>query len=328
MANNPFKVPVGAYALAATPFIAVPIQNVQLLDYAVANETANSGRRFVCSSDTYMGLFDKEIYTSDQQRERDQFELNNEDWNEVVFEEIEGLSVAKLALHNAWIEKNRYELNAVVPLDLPEQGISGLFKITSIRHMLPQKKPVNDDPSDDYSYRPVTALISHTSDQVLNITFDNNEIIGVTSQHPIYSVTAGDWRLAGELEVGEKVLTYQREATVTNTEKKAGSEVVYNLEIKDLHNFLVGDGGVVVHNNYFLEANKLAKFFNIPRNKLDGYIAKIIDEWEKDFPYWLGENPDVGYNKFGKLIFKCTQFGPNKGKIWPTDFDINHYILE
>jgi hypothetical protein len=250
MANNPFKVPVGAYALAAAPFIAAPIQNVQLLDYAVTNETVNSDYGQVCSSDTYMGLFNKDIYTSDQQRERDRFELNNEDWNEVVFEEIEGSSVAKLALHKAWIEKNGYELNAVVPLYLPEQGISGPFKITSIKHILPQKKPVDDYLSDDYSYRPVTALISHTSDQVLNITFDNVETIGVTSLHPIYSVTADDWRLAGELEVGEKVLAYQGEATVTKKEKKSGSEAVYNLEIKDLHNFLVGDVGVVVHNNY------------------------------------------------------------------------------
>ena len=73
--------------------------------------------------------------------------------------------------------------------------------------------------------------------------------IGVTATHPIYSATHHDWRLAGELEVGEKVLTYHGEATVAKTEKKTGSEAVYNLEVKDLHNFLDGESGVVVHNN-------------------------------------------------------------------------------
>ena len=72
--------------------------------------------------------------------------------------------------------------------------------------------------------------------------------IGVTATHPIYSATHRDWRLAGELEVGEQVLTSYGEATVSKTEKRAGSEAVYNLEIKDLHNFLVGENGVVVHN--------------------------------------------------------------------------------
>ncbi len=85
-------------------------------------------------------------------------------------------------------------------------------------------------------------------------------IFGVISPHPIFSTTHNDWRLAGELEVGEKVLTYHAclpngmgEATVNKTEKKEGREAVYNLEIKDLHNFLVGDFGIVVHNSYIIK---------------------------------------------------------------------------
>jgi hypothetical protein len=73
-------------------------------------------------------------------------------------------------------------------------------------------------------------------------------LLGLTTPHPIFSTTHHSWRLAGELAPGEKVLTYHGEATVTSTEKKAGSEDVYNLEVKDLHNFLVGDLGIVVHN--------------------------------------------------------------------------------
>ncbi|HMS30459.1 MAG TPA: colicin D domain-containing protein [Saprospiraceae bacterium] len=73
-------------------------------------------------------------------------------------------------------------------------------------------------------------------------------ILGVTAPHPIFSTTYNDWRLAGELEVGEKVLTYHGEASVLSNVKKEGSEIVYNLEVKDLHNFLVGNVGVVVHN--------------------------------------------------------------------------------
>ncbi|HRI02088.1 MAG TPA: polymorphic toxin-type HINT domain-containing protein, partial [Saprospiraceae bacterium] len=73
-------------------------------------------------------------------------------------------------------------------------------------------------------------------------------LFGVLTQFLLFSTTYNDWRLAGELGVGEKVLAYHGEATVTNTEKKVGSEAVYNLEVKDLHNFLVGDLGVVVHN--------------------------------------------------------------------------------
>ena len=57
-------------------------------------------------------------------------------------------------------------------------------------------------------------------------------LFGVLTPHPIFSTTHNDWRLAGELEVGKKVIAY------------------HSVEIKDLNNFLVGDVGVVVHNSY------------------------------------------------------------------------------
>jgi len=246
---------------AAMPIVAVPIQEVQLLDYAVAHETVNATYGMTASmdvadpdrsigNDTYLGLMDKDPYTSDQQRERDKYEINDTDWNEVVFEEVYGSSTAKLALHNEWISQKGYQVEDIVDLNLPEQGISGPFRITSIKHIIPQKKPVDDDEYDDYAYKPVTALFTHESNQVYTIDFDNGESLGVTYKHPIYSVTAGDWRMAGELEVGEKVLAKVGETTVSSSVKKEGSETVYNLEVKELHNFLVGESGIIVHNSY------------------------------------------------------------------------------
>jgi hypothetical protein len=248
MASNPFRTTTAAYALAAMP-VAVPIQDVQLLDYAVAHKSVNASYGLTASNDdTY--ILGKDPYTSDQQRERDEYKINDTDWNEVTFEQLDGTSTCKLALHNDWITNHSYVVDGIVNMNLPEQGISGPFKITSIKHIIPQKKPVDEDENDEWEYRPVTGLFTHHSDAVHNITFSNSETLGVTAPHPIFSTTHNDWRLAGELEVGEKVLTYHGEATVTKTEKKGGSEKVYNLEVKDLHNFLVSDVGIVVHNNY------------------------------------------------------------------------------
>jgi hypothetical protein len=218
----------------------------------VAHETVNSAYGITASidDDIYLGLTGKDPYTSDQQRERDRYEINDVDWHEVVFEEVCGSSTAKFALHIDWIKQKGYQADAVINLDLPEQGISGPFRITSIKHILPQKKPTDDDESDDYDYRPVTAIFTHVSNQVYNISFDNGEELGVTYQHPIYSVTAEDWRLAGELIVGEKVLSKSGVVVVTKSSKKKEAEVVYNLEIKGLHNFLVRQSGIVVHNSY------------------------------------------------------------------------------
>lgn len=280
---------------AAMPIVAVPIpiQEVQLLDYAVAHETVNSTYGITASTDedNYLGLMDKDPHTSDQQRERDGYEINDTDWNEVVFEEVHGSSTAKLALHNDWINQKGYLVDGVVNLALPEQGISGLFRITSIKHIIPRKKPVEDCEEDDYVYKPVTALFTHVSSDVYNISFDNGEELGVTYQHPIYSTTAGDWRLVGELEVGEEVLTKSGNSKVVSSIKKEGSETVYNLEVKELHNFLVGQSGIVVHNNCFNTVKKRLESLGV-RNR---HLLKKAPDNKKLI---TGSNSDKVKEKF------------------------------
>ncbi|MFN8320973.1 MAG: Hint domain-containing protein [Saprospiraceae bacterium] len=108
--------------------------------------------------------------------------------------------------------------------------------------------------------------------------FTNATSLGVTASHPIYSTTYHDWRLAGELEVGERVLTYKSEATVSSTVKRAGSETVYNLEVKDLHNFLVGDEGVVVHNNCLKEAAEEGVESKLVKEAVGDVIDEVKDE--------------------------------------------------
>jgi len=240
---------------AAVPIVPVPIQEVQLLDYAIAHETVNSGQELLASTDNdvYSGLTRKDLYTSDQQRERDRFEINDTDWYEVVFEKVNGNSTARLALHDKWITPKGYSVDEVVSMNLPEQGISGPFRITSIKHILPQKRPTDDDKTDNFGFQPVTGIFTHQSDDVWTLHFDNEDTLGVTYNHPVYSVTADDWRLAGELAVGEKVMTLESVAVLTGKEKLPGQQKVWNLEVREWHNFLVGESGVLVHNAYLLK---------------------------------------------------------------------------
>ncbi len=267
--SNPFQTTFGnsakAMAVAASiPIVAVPIQDVQLFEYALVHKSVNQPDILLVSNndDIYLGLIDEsnshlhanthssDPYTSEQQKQRDKYELNETDWYAVSFEQVFGGSKCQLALHQDWINKNDYSVDAEVQMNLPEQGINGPFRITSIKHILPQKIPDDSDPTDEYIWKPVTGLFTHVSDQVWELEFDNEQELGVTHNHPIYSVTRSDWVFAGLLDVGEEVLTYEGTAVATDKSKKQGSEAVYNLEVKDHHNFLVTESGVVVHNNY------------------------------------------------------------------------------
>ncbi|MBK8348856.1 MAG: hypothetical protein IPL08_15050 [Saprospiraceae bacterium] len=50
----------------------------------------------------------KDPYTSEEQRMRDKYQINDTDWHSVSFEGMYSSSVCHLALHNDWISQNKY----------------------------------------------------------------------------------------------------------------------------------------------------------------------------------------------------------------------------
>lgn len=264
----------------ATGIMAVPIQNIQPFDYVLAHTTVNHTYGLTASTDnTFTGLASEDLYTSTQQKQRDQFELNETDWYEVSFKELHGGGYCKLALHKDWMNQHGMnEVGSIHDLNLPEQGISGPNIITAIKHILPQKIPADENPTDNYETRPVTGIFVHQSNDVWTLRFDNGDSLGVTFNHPIYSAIHRDWRLAGELEPGERLLAKSGEVTLASKEKLPGTHTVYNLEVRELHNFLVGGDGVVVHN---LCWGEVTDFLNLPlQKKLD----EIVEWWAGKYP--------------------------------------------
>ena len=275
--RSDFKNTGKSIALAGfLPFTPVPIQEVQLLDYAVAHETVNSGHGVIAGidDDVYSGLTGKDPYTSDQQRQRDRYEINDSDWYEVVFEEVNGSSTAKLALHDDWIRMKGYSVGEVVSMNLPEQGISGPFRITSVKHILPQKRPADDDETDSFGFQPVTGIFTHRSDDVWTLRFENEDTLGVTHNHPIYSLTANDWRLAGELTIGEEVMTRGGSTVLIAKKKLPERQRVWNLEVREWHNFLVGESGVLVHNNYNVLQEVIDEISNVTKQFHEKFLCK------------------------------------------------------
>jgi hypothetical protein len=271
--NYNFKNVTTGLAMASVPAIALtPIQDISLLDNVVAHKTVNAGYGITASTDIYTGITDHDPYTSTEQIQRDKQNINTNDWNEVTLQEVNGSSTCKLALTTAWTLQNGYTQDAIIEMNLPEQGIAGPFRITSIKHVLPQKIPESPNSlAQDFDFRPVTGIFTHWSDKVLSIRFESGDTLGVTESHPIYSTTHAGWRIALELLPGEQVLTYTGTSTIVAISTDATPQLVYNLEVKDLHNFLVGSAGVLVHNHCFeaidafIKDNPILKDLNLTR---------------------------------------------------------------
>ena len=153
----------------------------------------------------------------------------------------------------------------VVELDLPELGLSGPAWIVDL-------EPAPIVPAGPGQV--VTATFKHASASVLDLVLASTppatqssqpainsspsapsisptDTIGVTANHPFWSVDRAEFVQAGELRIGERLQTLTGDIQwVQQKLPRPGPEPVYNLEVHDEHVYYVGSSGVLVHNSY------------------------------------------------------------------------------
>lgn len=159
-----------------------------------------------------------------------------------------------------WLKERQAAVANWIELDLPEMGASGPALVREIGPC---------PPIEPGSGKVVTATFRHPpATQVLNVTFtdsradaaftravataleDASETIGVTDNHPFWSVDRQEFVPIGEMAVGERVVTYHGDTKrIASKLPRPGPQEVYNLEVYAEHVYFVGDSGVLAHNN-------------------------------------------------------------------------------
>lgn len=138
-----------------------------------------------------------------------------------------------------------------VELDLPEMGAVGTAYVTSI------EPSVSVHPGEG---QVVTATFSHPpSSAVLDVHFqDGSAPVGVTDNHPFWSVDQQRFVPIGEMEIGERVVTFHGETKrIESKLPRPGPQWVYNLEVYGEHVYFVGEQGLLVHNSYQSKADRI-----------------------------------------------------------------------
>ena len=150
-----------------------------------------------------------------------------------------------LLFASALAELRGQQLNGLmIGLDLPEIGAVGAAMVVDIQ------AATGIEPGEG---QVVTATLAHPpATQVLDVTLDGaDEPIGVTDNHPFWSVDRQEFVAVGEMEIGERVLTYHGDTQrIASKLPRPGPETVYNLEVYGEHVYFVGDDGFLVHNQY------------------------------------------------------------------------------
>ena len=139
-----------------------------------------------------------------------------------------------------WIARNGAAAGRWIDLSLPELGVSGMAQVLGIGPCPPIESGYG---------RVVLGTFTSVSSDVYELKLaGQDEPIGVTSGHPIWSLDRGDWIAAGALRPGERLATAAGAAVVESVTAQPGARRVYNLSVEGDHRYLVGELGVLAHN--------------------------------------------------------------------------------
>jgi len=175
----------------------------------------------------------------------------------------------------------------VVYLDLPELGIAGDFHVLETRPC-PGIRAGNG--------RIVTATFRHESKTVLDLRLEGEpEPLGVTANHPFWSLDRQTWVHAGDLHIGERLESLDGSpVSIAEIAQRPGIHTVYNVEVEGEHVYHVGPRGVLVHNTY--RKTSLAK--------ATSSAPKVSRVWPKHhpFPTYLGGAVDQTLKKIPRNL--------------------------
>jgi hypothetical protein len=212
-----------------------------------------------------------------------------------------------LARPLSWLEEHRAETGASIALDLPEFGVSGRARVTLVA-------PCPAVPNGDGEL--VTGKFIHRSGELLDLYVEgNDEPLGVTLNHRIWSADRQQFVPAQELQAGEHLLNARGdESPILHVERRIGCEPVYNLEVDGQHVYFVSRAGLLVHN-----ACGPGKWIddNYGTRPSKSYQAQVTGKPKKQ--YQVGKVKFDGY-KGGKLVeakgvgYKNLLNGSKKGK--------------
>jgi len=198
-----------------------------------------------------------------------------------------------------------------------------------------------DEETGEYVIGEVTELYRHTVSLLFEIRYANGTILETTWNHPFWIVGRG-WVEAKDIRVGDFSLSVNGALlTVASVTQKSVSEVdVYNFEVADTHVYMVGDGGVVVHNYTQDQRNEFARQEgNIRTNlrTLDAYntvlngLSPDSDEYRnlKIAIDNLKIQIQTDYNTYANAITRRTASGENKVNMFarnPTTGEMGGYM--
>lgn len=104
-------------------------------------------------------------------------------------------------------------------------------------------------------WKPVLETYTNTATALTKVTFSNGDFVFSTTNHPYYVLSENRYVAAENLESGDILLSTEGELYVVSVENIVldSTIVVYNLNVRENHNYFVCESSVLVHNKCGLD---------------------------------------------------------------------------
>lgn len=156
--------------------------------------------------------------------------INPEQWRRIELTAVEGKDHRfdiVLLRPIEWLRQTKAKVGGSIHLYLPEQGLDGPATVLSIGPC-PQIQPGSGEV--------VTGTITHIRSGVLELKLAGiDNPLGVTNNHPVYSVDRREFIPAGDLKIGETLQLLTGITRVESITSLPGNHRVYNLEVHTRH---------------------------------------------------------------------------------------------
>jgi hypothetical protein len=138
--------------------------------------------------------------------------------------------------------------------------------------------------------------------------YDNGDTLGVTDTHPLYSLDRQQFIPTEDIKVGEHLLSKSGVITVVSKTFDPTPQEVYNLEVGQWHNFLVGVSGVVVHNSYLDKLLKEYRFENMFNSYKQKFLNLLTKEEEVGIRFYTLNDVSEPLNRMLRGDIQITEF--------------------
>ncbi len=169
-----------------------------------------------------------------------------------------------------WIELTGLEVGRVIEMEFPELQTSGTARVLGMSAC-----PAIEEGEGRVV---IGRFVTRAASNLLRVTLEDGSQFTGTTNHPVWSIDANDWKPLEEMTPSERLLTLSGETRIASVDTVSSPADVFNIEVHGAHVYRILSGGLLVHNaaDYTNMINSIKGLFHLYPRVVDTRTGRLI----------------------------------------------------